>query len=281
MFKCGKLFFLKIDNIKLYIYDSAEKCKYEEPITLVFLRGFPGQMSNWKYQVWFFEQTYRTIVYDQRGFGKSDKPLKVSFENYISDLDAVLEKREVEVENTVIVGHSFGAMVAQSYASRRNVMGLVLIGSLRKMKPDITDYIIWYTPSFIWKKIFFTENILTRRMYRNLMFSPKTPDEVFEEFVGDNREYLETLLPPHVYRYGKYLVHYDTTGDLGKIKAPTLVLVGGHDKVTTPKENVEIAKLILNSKIIVIKNAGHLILCEKPKELNRTIQEFIEEISKK
>jgi len=99
-------------------------------------------MSNWKYQVGFFEQKYRTIVYDQRGFGKSDKPLKVSFENYISDLDAVLEKRGVEVENTVIVGHSFGAMVTQSYVSRRNIKGLALIGSLKKMKPDITDYSI-------------------------------------------------------------------------------------------------------------------------------------------
>lgn len=280
MFKCGKPFLLKIDDIKLNVYDSAEKCKYEEPVTLVFLHGFPGQMSNWKYQVGFFEQKYRTIVYDQRGFGKSDKPLKVSFENYLSDLDAVLEKKGVKVENTIIVGHSFGAMVAQSYASRRNVMGLVLIGSLRIMKPDITDYIIWYTPSFIWKKIFFTENILTRKMYRNLMFSPKTPDKVFEEFVRDNREYLETL-PPHVYRYSKYLVHYDTSKDLGKIKAPTLVIVGEHDKVTPPKENMEIAKLIPNSKIIVIKNAGHLVLYEKPEELNKRIQEFIEEISRK
>ncbi len=112
------------------------------------------------------------------------------------------------------------------------------------------------------------------------MFSPKTPDKVFEEFVRDNREYLETL-PPLVYRYSKYIVHYDTTGDLGKIKAPTLVVVGEHDKVTTPKENVEIAKLIPNSKVVVIKNAGHLVLYEKPEELNKIIEEFIEEISKK
>ena len=280
MFKCGKTFYLKIDDIRLHIYDSVEKCNYEEPTTLVFLHGFPGQMSNWKYQVRFFEQKYRVIVYDQRGFGKSDKPLKVSFENYISDLDVVLERRSVKVEDTIIVGHSFGAMIAQSYASRRNVKGLVLIGSLRKMEPDITDYIVWYLPSFIWKKIFFTENILTKRMYRNLMFSHKTSDKVFEEFIRDNREYLETL-PSHVYRYSKYLVHYDTSKDLVKIRAPTLVIVGEHDKVTPPRENMEIAKLIPNSKIVLIKNAGHLVLYEKPEELNRVIHEFVKKISKK
>ncbi len=280
MFKCGKPFHLRINGITLYVYDSAEKCTYEKSLSLILLHGFPGQISNWKYQIGFFENKYRTIVFDQRGFGKSDKPLKVSFEDYISDLDAVLEKRNVNIEDTIIIGHSFGAMVAQSYASTRNVKGLVLIGSLRKMKPDIIDYLVWYLPSFIWKKIFFTENPLTRRMYRNLMFSPKTPNEIFEEFIRDNREYLETL-PPHVYRYSRYLVNYDTSKDLGKIKAPTLIIVGEHDKITPPKENMEIAKLIPNSKILVIKNAGHLILYEKPSELNRAIEEFIEKIGKK
>lgn len=112
--------------------------------------------------------------------------------------------RGIQVEDAIIIGHSFGAMVAQSYASKRNIRGLVLIGSLTRMKPDITDYITRYLPPFIWKNILYTENILTRRIYRDLMFSPETPEEVFKEFIEDSKEYLKTL-PPHVYRYSKSL----------------------------------------------------------------------------
>jgi len=274
MFKCGTPFYINVNGIKLNVYDSAEKCIYKEKLALVFLHGLPGQISNWKYQIAYFEEKYRVIAYDQRGFGKSDKPVKVSIGDYLEDLDKVLENRGLHPENIILIGHSFGGMVAQAYARIRKIKGLILVGSLVKVKPDIFDKIVWHLPPIFWRKILYTENPLTRRLYRKIFFSPSTPKKVFEEFLRDNKEYLETL-PAYVFRYGKYFVDYDASTWLRKIEAPTLIIVGRDDKVTPTSESEILHKLIPNSKLVIIENAGHLVLYEKAKELNRIIDGFI------
>ena len=265
-------FTLKVDNIGLKVCDSGRN--YNSRETLVFLHGSPGQISNWKYQVKYFERKYRTIVFDQRGYGESGKPKTVCLEDYINDLDTILEKLNIDLKHVVLIGHSFGGMVAQTYAAKRNILKLVLIGSLVRFKPDIFDKIIWYMPSILWKKILFTKNFLTIRLYRDIYFSKSCPDNIFNEFMADNEKYIESL-PAYVYRYLKYFADYDATDFLKRIKVPTLIVVGEEDKVTPPEYSREIAKLIPNSKLVIVKNAGHLILYEKHEELNKIIEEFI------
>ncbi len=267
-------FYIEIDDVRLRVYDSGREREYNNNTTLVFLHGSPGQISNWKYLVNFFKNEYRVIAYDQRGYGLSDKPRTVSMEDYISDLKKLLGKLGILGENVVLVGHSFGGMVAQEFAARYNIKGLVLIGSLIKLKPDLMDFIIWYLPSFIWRKILFTENILTRKAYRDLFFSKKTPDKVFYEFLRDNKDYLESA-PAHMFRYLKYFRNYDATEILRKINCPTLIIVGRDDKVTPPSESENIHKLIKNSKQEIIEDAGHLVLYEKHDILCKLIGSFI------
>lgn len=271
-------FHVTIDGLRINVYDSSVKTRYMGEIALVFLHGFPGQISNWKYQIRYLEEKYRVIAYDQRGFGSSDKPRKVSFEDYLSDLDKVLSALKVKPENAIVIGHSFGGMVAQTYAWKSPVKGLVLIGSLTKIKPDIIDKIVWYLPSIFWKKLFYSDNPLTRRVYREMFFSPTTPQKVFEDFLNDNREYIESL-SSHVFRYLKFFKDYDASKWLHEIRTPTLIIVGRDDKVTPPAESEKIKELIQDSELVVVEDAGHLILYEKPEYLNSLIEGFIRSLS--
>ncbi len=269
--------YVEVNGVKLYVYDSAKYRKYESPLSIIFLHGMPGQLSNWKYQVPFFEEKFRVVAYDQRGYGRSDKPKKVSMDDYVSDLKELLGKLGIKDEDAVLVGHSFGGMVAQAYARKHVVKGLVLVGSVIKLHVDALDYIIKYTPEFIWKPIFFTANPLTKSVYSKMFLSPKSPLDVLMEFFQDNADYLKEL-PASTYRYVWYLLDYDASKWLHEIKSPTLVVVGEDDAVTPPSVSRRIHELIPNSKLVVIKEAGHLVLYEKPDELNKVILEFVESL---
>ena len=268
-------FFITINGLRIRIYDSKREIEeYKKPLTLVFLHGSPGQISNWKHQLEYFKKYYRVIAYDQRGYGMSDKPRKVTVNDYLDDLFKILRELSVKEGETVLIGHSFGGMIAQTYASEYNIKGLVLIGSLVKPEVTLLDRFIWNTPPILWRRILFTNNPLTRRLYRKIFFSPSTPESVFIEFMSDNTEYIESL-PGYVFQYERFFKDYDATEILPKIRCPTLIIVGKDDRITPVEQSEKLHRLIPNSKLVIIDNAGHLILYEKPKEINKLIYEFV------
>lgn len=267
----------KMRNVRGISLKLCECGKTEAKPALVFLHGMPGQISNWKYQLSYFCQKYRCIVYDQRGYGESEKPLRVSLEDYLKDLDEVLNHFKLSPEKVVLIGHSFGGLVAQTYAKERKIKGLVLIGSVLKWEVTLLDRLIAVLPPVLWRRVLFTKNPLTVRVYRDMFFSPKTPKEVFEEFMRDNDRYISRL-PAHVHRYWKFFSDYDARPWLSDIKVKTLVMVGAEDKVTPPSWSEEIHRLLPNSKLVVIEEAGHLVLYEKPEVVNRKIEEFVKSL---
>ena len=249
--------------------------RHVEGRVAVLLHGSPGQVSNWRFQVdYLVKRGHPVIVYDQRGYGRSGKPKEVCLEDYLRDLSAVLRALSVEDRQAVLAGHSFGTMVALPYAVTHDVPALCLVGPVLKLRTDFTDWIIQHFPPAIWKRLFFTENFLTRRMYRNLFFSRETPDEVYEEFIRNNRDYLESL-PPHTFKYLYRMLDYDATKYAPKVRANTTILVGEEDKVTPPEESRKLHELIPNSKLLVVKGAGHMILYEKPDIVNKEIEGYL------
>jgi len=271
----GEGFYLETRGARLWVYDSASRRSYSGPTTVFLLHGSPGQASNWKHVAPLLEQRFRVVVYELRGYGRSSKPPRVSLGDYLEDQDAVMEALGVSGGDAVLVGHSFGGLVAQEYAARRRVKALVLVSSLARLEPDLLDRVVWSLPPLLWRRLLFTENPLTRRLYRKVFFSDSTPDEVYEEFVADNKEYLESL-PPHVFRYLKYFSGYDASRSAPRIDAPTLIIVGGDDSVTPPAQSRALHGMIRCSTLRVVPGAGHMILYEKPALLAEEIAGFIE-----
>lgn len=99
---------------------------------IAFVSGFMGITDIWEHQLATCAAGYRCIAYDNRGAGRSDKPLpRVAYgvERHARDLEAVLSA--AGVERVVLVGHSMGGNIASQYALAHpdRVAGIVFVGS--------------------------------------------------------------------------------------------------------------------------------------------------------
>ena len=63
--------------------------------------------------------------------------------------------------------------------------------------------------------------------------------------------------------------------DLGRITAPTLVVVGEHDEVTPPRASQRLTDGIPDARYVEIAGAGHLANQERPEAFNDAIAEFL------
>src|SRR5579875_565779 len=96
---------------------------------IVLLHGLASATRIWDFVAPLLaEQGYAVVGLDQRGHGESDKPDDgYDFATIVADDAAVFA--ELELLNPVLVGHSWGAMVALQYAATfpRQVRSLVLV----------------------------------------------------------------------------------------------------------------------------------------------------------
>ncbi|MBL8981852.1 MAG: alpha/beta hydrolase [Gemmatimonadetes bacterium] len=95
---------------------------------IVFLAGLGATSSYWKARVGPLADDYQLFLPDPLGFGRSPRPdTAYSVELHAESLETLVE-REAPV---IMVGHSFGALVAAAYARAHpeQVRGLVLIGT--------------------------------------------------------------------------------------------------------------------------------------------------------
>jgi len=263
--------FLQVRGVRLHVVEMGEG---DPPIVL--LHGSPGQYTNWRYVAECLSSRHRVVAYDQRGYGRSDKPVHVTLQDYIDDLDAVMSALGLEPQRTVLVGHSFGAVVALEYAARKPVYRLVLVSPVYRYRADFIDKLVSRLPPLFWRRLFFTDNPFTRSLYRRVFFSPRTPGYVYEEFIEDNAEYISSL-PPHVFRYLSMMLNGYTAEEAARrVRSPTLIIVGGDDRVTPPSEAEKLQRIIPGARMALIPCAGHMILYEKPTALCTEIEWFIE-----
>ena len=86
-----------------------------EPVLMI--QGLGADMSGWAFQRAAFAASYRTIAFDNRGAGRSDKPYGAySLEQMADDAIAVLDA--VGVERAHVMGASMGGAIAQILAVR-------------------------------------------------------------------------------------------------------------------------------------------------------------------
>jgi proline iminopeptidase len=107
---------------------------------VVFLHGGPGGGTEPKHRLYFDPKTYRIVLFDQRGCGRST-PFASLEDNTTWDLVADIEKlrTHLEIERWQVFGGSWGSTLALAYAETHpeRVSELVLRGIFLLRKEEI------------------------------------------------------------------------------------------------------------------------------------------------
>ena len=102
-----------------------------EGMPVVFCHGFPGLWYSWRHQLEAVTKAgYRGVAIDQRGYGRSDRPvdpLEYDADKVMDDVLGVLDA--LGAEKAVFVGHDFGAQQVCNLAVRHpeRVAGVVIM----------------------------------------------------------------------------------------------------------------------------------------------------------
>jgi pimeloyl-ACP methyl ester carboxylesterase len=63
---------------------------------------------------------------------------------------------------------------------------------------------------------------------------------------------------------------------LGEIEHPTLVIVGTADQLTPPKYARFLTEHIPNARLVLVEDASHMVMLERPLEVTGAVREFLE-----
>jgi pimeloyl-ACP methyl ester carboxylesterase len=227
------------------------------------------------FQLPAYTEHFSCIALDLPGTGESDKPAgPYSTDGYADQVAAFLGA--IGVERAHIAGVSLGAAIGMHLAARHP-----------ERVRSLSLHSAWDTSDRYLKTVI--------EMWRTLASSlPTVADAVIQgifplcftpEMYVDRPELADTLadfvrgrpaqpLDAFLAQSAAALTH-DANARLGDIDAPTLITVGAHDLVCSPRFAERIHRRIDGSELVVFEHLSHGGLHEDPETFNRTTLDFL------
>ena len=289
-------------DIQLYHFSAGEGRN------VLVLHGGPGQPSH---EPWpgleSLNGEYKFHYYDQRGAGKSTRPVDAfETQNYyenttqldqtlglgaqIADIERI--RRILGEEKIIIIGHSFGAFQAALYAAEfpERVESLILVTPAPLLKMPM-DY-----PGLF-------ENIEARLPKDMLADYQRWQEEYLDfgdifsqtedELVALNEEIADYFLAvggisqqqlPEGVRPGGWMVTatylsmgraHDYRSAMDVVASPVLVIHAGDDIVQAEEASRSYLEVFPQAQFVVIEEAGHFVFFDQPKEFGKVIGGFL------
>lgn len=241
--------------------------------TIILVPGLGMPCGVWADARTRLEPRYRMIAVDPRGSGQSTKPPGIySGADGADDLVAILDAEGVEQAH--VVGMSMGGLIAQEMALRHpaRVRSLVLVSTYAAADE-------WFRRAMSFRRevierIGFAEQF---RLAVLFVFSPRAFRTIPDFIAGLERRIAEN--PPDREAYLAqldYCLSHDSTARLGEVRAPTLVLTGSEDFLTSRFQGRQLAQLIPRAEYREIPEASHGFVWEEPELFASLVTEFVE-----
>ena len=231
---------------------------------VLLIAGQAMTLEAWWRTVPRLARSFRVLRFDNRGVGRSSHwPWPYVVSQMADDAIAVLDAARVETAH--IYGISLGGMVAQEIALRYpHRVSAVILGATMAGGPEATLAQPEALSFFIragamapeeaeWAAVPYSYSLRTRRRHG---------DRIAQDIA--RRVQNKTEMATYLHQVGAASVH-NTSGRLGLIKAPTLIVHGDEDLIMPPENAYHLANEIPNAELKLWPDAAHLYTTDEPK----------------
>ena len=230
---------------------------------IVILPGWGETRSTFYNLINILKEYYTVYIIDYPGFGNSkfpDRDLNIyEYANLIKNFITINN-----IENPVLIGHSFGGRIIILLAGlyKLNIKKIILIDSAGiKRRKSLKAMVRQFTYKFL-KKI----GYLLPKKIRN-----KYLDKLISIFGSTDFKNLD----PNIRKTFIKIVNEDLTKYLKHINTSTLLIWGEHDRDTPLDDGKLMNKEIEDSGLVIIPNASHFPYLEYPYYINKIVLEFL------
>ena len=252
-----------------------------EGLPLIVLHGGPG-MDHTAFRPYLdpLGEDFRVLYVDERGQGRSDRtdPASLSLDVFARDVDLLAEA--LGLEHFALLGHSFGAIIATYHATELGTAAAYVISG----GGDASEALLSDVDASLeamgdagkpiaasWED---EKTVETEEQLRDLLrvqmpfhFHGEPPPGYGEETIGT----------PDVLRHFANVGYgdFDYRPKLAGVRKPVLVIVGEHDRTTTPRAARVLDAGMPNSELVVVPEAGHMSFVEQTDAYLDAVRRFL------
>ncbi|MGB7070878.1 MAG: alpha/beta hydrolase [Pyrinomonadaceae bacterium] len=266
----------EVDGVTIHYQEFGDPA---DP-TLLLIHGYTASSYVWDESAPLLsENGFRVIAVDMPGFGYSDKP--AWFDYSITSQARVLSRfmNRIGIGRATVVGSSYGGAVAATLALDypERVEKLVLVSAVcndaPKEHPILRLASIPGIGELITPFLISSRTFLRHRMYKTL--APANHHMIDQDRIGNIHRPLNAADAHHSILATSRNWHANRIErDANLIEQPTLIIWGEDDRVIPIEDGHSLHSSILHSRLVVLKDCGHVPQEEKSNLFSEIVTEF-------
>ncbi len=274
---------IKVRGIEHYYEWIGHGNYYPGKPVMVFIHGWGGSARYWRSIAEILGDDFDCLLYDLRGFGRSNAPqtsvdLGYELETYADDLAILLD--ELNLDRVYVHAHSMGASIATLFINRysqRVLQAILTCNGIFEYDEKafaafhkFGGYVVKFRYQWFLKVPFADRMFMARFLHRPIAKSERVA--FLEDFLlADYEAAIGTIFTSVSQQAVEVMPQ-----EFAKITVPTLMISGEKDRIIPAAMGRQAANLNDNLQYVEIPKTSHFPMLEDRDTYLRVVRDFLQ-----